>query len=138
MLRELSLACAAAPVVIGTYAYAGYPVALALLARGKRRQTYAANLDWPSVTVVVPVYNEERMIGDALEHLLDVDYPRHRLQILVVSDASSDGTDEIVRSFAAQGVELVRVPVRRGKTAAENAAGRVARGEIVVNIDASI
>jgi len=56
----------------------------------------------------------------------------------VVSDASTDGTDEIVRSFADRGVELLRVPMRRGKTAAENAALPSLHGEIIVNTDASI
>ncbi len=138
MLKELSVACAAAPVVLGSYAYAGYPALLALIARGKRRERYAATLEWPSVTVVVPVYNEERVIADTLRRLLEIDYPRHRLQILVVSDASTDGSDDIVRSYAEHGVELLRSPIRRGKTAGENAAGRVARGDIVVNIDATI
>jgi glycosyltransferase involved in cell wall biosynthesis len=56
----------------------------------------------------------------------------------VVSDASTDGTDDIVRSFADRGVELVRQPERRGKTAAEELAARHVQGEIVVNSDASI
>ena len=58
--------------------------------------------------------------------------------ILVVSDASTDRTDEIVRSYAERGVELLRLPTRSGKTAAENAACARLRGEVVVNSDASI
>ncbi len=56
----------------------------------------------------------------------------------MISDASTDGTDAIVREFAPQGVDLVRLPNRAGKTAAENAAARHFRGEIVVNTDATI
>ena len=70
--------------------------------------------------------------------MLAADYPAERRQVVVISDASSDGTDEIVRRYAARGVELVRQPERRGKTAAENAARAVLRGEIVVNTDASV
>jgi cellulose synthase/poly-beta-1,6-N-acetylglucosamine synthase-like glycosyltransferase len=73
-----------------------------------------------------------------LERLLGVDYPTDRLQIVVMSDASNDGTDDVVRTFAARGVELIRAQVRRGKTAAENAAVGVARGEIIVNVDATV
>jgi cellulose synthase/poly-beta-1,6-N-acetylglucosamine synthase-like glycosyltransferase len=73
-----------------------------------------------------------------LRKILEIDYPPERRQILVVSDASTDGTDDVVRTFADRGVELLRVPVRRGKTAAENAALPAIRGEIIVNTDASI
>jgi cellulose synthase/poly-beta-1,6-N-acetylglucosamine synthase-like glycosyltransferase len=60
------------------------------------------------------------------------------MQILVVSDASDDGTDERVSAYADRGIELLRMPVRGGKTAAENAARSLLRGEIIVNTDASI
>jgi glycosyltransferase involved in cell wall biosynthesis len=70
--------------------------------------------------------------------LLELDYPRDRFQILVISDASTDGTDDVVRGFADRGVELLRLPERRGKTAAENAALAASRGEILVNVDSTI
>ena len=93
---------------------------------------------WPSVTITVPAYNAERSIRATLESLLELDYPRDRLQILVLSDASTDGTDAIVDELRDRGVELHRQHARRGKTAAENAASALARGEIVVNVDAAI
>ena len=73
-----------------------------------------------------------------MEYLVALDYPADRRQIVVISDASTDGTDDIVREFANHGVELVRLETRRGKSAAENAAGSVARGDIIVNTDATI
>jgi cellulose synthase/poly-beta-1,6-N-acetylglucosamine synthase-like glycosyltransferase len=124
------------------YAYVGYPVLLFALGKLRSTRTQAAAhqdpVEWPLVSVTVPVYNEERTIRDKLEEVLHYDYPRERLQILVISDASSDGTEAIVREFAARGVELLRQPARLGKTAAENAAVPLLRGEIVVNSDASI
>jgi glycosyltransferase involved in cell wall biosynthesis len=90
------------------------------------------------VSIVLPVYNETAVIAATLEQILALDYPVERRQILVVSDASTDGTDEIVRGFAARGVELLRLPRRSGKTAAENAARSRLRGEIIVNTDASV
>jgi cellulose synthase/poly-beta-1,6-N-acetylglucosamine synthase-like glycosyltransferase len=84
------------------------------------------------------VYNAVLSIGGTLDSLLALDYPRDRLQILVISDASTDGTDDVVRAFADRGVELLRLPVRRGKTTAENAALTASRGEIMVNVDATI
>src|SRR5439155_1364987 len=59
-------------------------------------------------------------------------------QIVVVSDASTDATDDIVTRYAARGVELLRLPRRAGKTAAENAARSVLKGDIIVNTDASV
>jgi cellulose synthase/poly-beta-1,6-N-acetylglucosamine synthase-like glycosyltransferase len=86
----------------------------------------------------LPVYNEERAIAATLESLLALDYPPERRTILVVSDASTDRTDEIVRGYADRGVSLLRLPQRLGKTAAENAAARVVTDPIVVNTDATV
>ncbi len=76
-------------------------------------------------------------IGDKLTNSLALDYPQEKLQILVASDCSDDSTHEIVESFANQGVELVILAERGGKTAAQNVATQKARGEIVVFTDAS-
>ncbi|HWV58808.1 MAG TPA: glycosyltransferase [Longimicrobiales bacterium] len=133
------IAIAAAHVA---YTFAGYPAILWLLARVRRpnctRRATRPGATVPVVTVTVPVYNEARQIAELLDNLLALDHPRDRLQILVISDASDDDTDDIVRSYADRGVELLRMPVRRGKTAAENAARARVRGDIIVNTDASI
>lgn len=123
------------------YAYVGYPVLLALTARvapRRRRAVQAADTEWPMLTITIPAYNEERVIGETLNAILAMDYPPERRHVLVVSDASTDRTDEIVRSYADRGVELLRLPQRGGKTAAENAAREHIRGEILVNTDASV
>jgi cellulose synthase/poly-beta-1,6-N-acetylglucosamine synthase-like glycosyltransferase len=126
-------------VALVAYAYAGYPLLLWLLAALRRRPPApSADGRWPRVSVSLPAYNEEASIAATLERLLEVDYPADRLEILVISDASTDRTDEIVRGFAGRGVRLLRQPERRGKTAAENAAREHLRGEIVVNTDASV
>src|SRR5439155_19107293 len=82
--------------------------------------------------------NEEALIRSTLENLLQLDYPADRRQILVVSDASADRTEAIVGEYAGRGVQLLRMPRRVGKTAAENAALPLLRGEIIVNTDASV
>jgi glycosyltransferase involved in cell wall biosynthesis len=139
--RMLALAAmlAAAPVVIAFYAYIGYPLILWIVASIRPRGILARDsAPWPSVTITLPVYNALSSIAPTLESLLELDYPRDRLQILVISDASTDGTDNVVRRFADRGVELLRLPERRGKTTAENAALAVSRGEILVNVDSTI
>jgi cellulose synthase/poly-beta-1,6-N-acetylglucosamine synthase-like glycosyltransferase len=132
-------AIAASPVVIALYAYVGYPLILWIFGRVRLRESSAReSAGWPTVTVSVPVYNAHSSISATLESLLGLDYPRDRLQILVISDASTDGTDDLVRRFSNRGVELLRLPERRGKTAAENAALAASRGEILVNVDSTI
>lgn len=125
------------PVLVAVYTYFGYPVMLWVASRFHKPATPSHPGVWPSVSVVVPAYNEERQIAGAIEALLSQDYPASLLQILVLSDASADATDQIVGGYATRGVELLRMPQRSGKTKAENVASGHLRGEIVVNTDAS-
>jgi cellulose synthase/poly-beta-1,6-N-acetylglucosamine synthase-like glycosyltransferase len=128
---------AALPVAAACYAYAVYPALLWLFAR--RAKARPAAPEWtPLVTYVIPAYNEAAQIRGAIESLLAQDYPAERKQILVVSDASTDGSDDIARAYADRGVELLRMEERCGKTAAENRAAAHVRGEIVINSDASV
>jgi len=121
------------------YTYFGYPVLLKLLSLARRpRPVGDPPSQWPRISIVLPVYNEAGVIAGTLERLLALDYPNALRQILVVSDASTDGTDEIVSRFAGRGVDLLRLPRRQGKTAAENAARRHLTGEIIINTDASV
>ncbi len=121
------------------YTYAVYPALLRVLGVGKARLGPLADPGvWPTVSVSLPAYNEEHQIAEALESLLSLEYPRDRIQILVVSDASTDRTDDIVRAYGDRGVELLRLPERRGKGAAETAATPHLTGDIVVNTDASV
>ena len=125
-------------LALGIYAYVLYPLILRLLSALEDVPAVTSMRELPFVTIVVPAYNEEHQISGAIEALLAQTYPADRLQILILSDASTDRTDEIVRGYAARGVELMRAPVRAGKTAAENASCALIRGTIVVNTDASI
>ena len=128
-----------APVVMFGYAYVGYPLLLRLIAaRHPRRPTPRDPASWPSITITLPCHNEARRLRAAIDGLLRADYPADRRQILVISDASTDGTDDIAREYGDRGVELIRLSERRGKTAAENAGVAAARGGIVVNVDASV
>ena len=127
------------PAGLLLYAYLGYPVAMWLLTRHRELGLPTSDPpEWPEITLTVPAYNEERAIAATLDSLLALDYPADRRHILVVSDASTDRTDDIVRGYADRGVNLVRLPVRGGKTVAENTAGRHLIGDIVVSTDATI
>ena len=114
------------------YILFAYPLLLALLAR--HDHTIDKHFEPKTVSVLLCVYNGEPWIRDKLLSILQLDYPRDLLQVMVISDGSSDGTDDIVRQFAGDGVELLRVP-RGGKAAALNAGLRAARGEILFFTD---
>lgn len=113
-----------------------YPACMALVGRLRPRPVRRAAHE-PTVTILIPAWNEEDCIGATIEDKLRLDYPRDKLQIVVASDGSTDRTDAIVRGFADRGVELLRVEGRGGKAIALNQAIRVARGEIVVFSDAN-
>ena len=134
----LAVVIAVAPIAAAIYAYVVYPAIIWVITRVRPLSDAVQSGDWPAVTITVPVYNAVSSIRTTLERLLELDYPRDRFQLLVLSDASNDGTDEVVREFAGRGVELLRAPSRRGKTAAENSAVGVARGDIIINVDATV
>jgi cellulose synthase/poly-beta-1,6-N-acetylglucosamine synthase-like glycosyltransferase len=126
----------AAALAVPLYAYVAYPTLLWLLTR-RPRPAAAEPARWPMISISVPAYNEEASIAATIEALRGCAYPGRR-QIMVVSDASTDRTDEIVRGYAGSGVELLRLPQRAGKTAAENAAWPHLHGDIIINTDASV
>ena len=126
------------PVIIAVAAYLVYPLGLAILALRPRLPVTTDPPEWPEITVLIPVHNEAGAIAQTLDKLLEADYPAERRHVLVISDASSDGTDEIVRGYLDRGVHLVRTERRGGKTAAENEAGKYLRGAVLVSIDATI
>lgn len=122
--------------VVG-YIYIGYPVALWLLSHIRRRAVRREMIA-PSVTLIISAFNEARSIGAKLDNSLALDYPEDLLHVLVVSDASTDETDAIVRKYAGKQVSLLRMQERWGKTAGLNAAMLSVRSEIVVFSDANI
>lgn len=119
------------------YVYAGYPLLLALVrALGGSRPIARDDIE-PAITLIISAFNEKAVIGEKLENCLQLDYSRDRLQIIVVSDASDDGTDDVAASFAPRGVELLRMPARGGKTLGLNAAVARACGEVIIFSDAN-
>ena len=108
------------------FAHVGYPVAVWLLHRVSPRPVRRADVSEP-VTVVIAVYNGEGELRAKLENTLALSYDGP-VEILVASDASTDGTDAIAREFADRGVRLVRRDERGGKEAAQGLAIRHAKG----------
>jgi cellulose synthase/poly-beta-1,6-N-acetylglucosamine synthase-like glycosyltransferase len=116
------------------YAYFGYPVSLVLLRAKKCKEVLREYKPIP-LSLIITAYNEERRIREKLENSLALQYPKDTLQILVASDGSTDTTNEIVRSYADKGVELLEVVNRGGKENAQKEAVQYARGDVIVFSD---
>ena len=125
-------------LAIGLYPYAGYPLCVALLRAIRPRRVRAAPIT-PRVTVVISAYNEASHIEATVRNKLDQDYPPGLLDVMVVSDGSTDGTDQVLTSLAQQDprVTFFRQEPRAGKTAALNRLLERAQGEIIVFADAN-
>lgn len=121
--------------VMIVYPYAIYPLILKIMSLFLNREMVIKN-DTPSVTFIISAFNEEDVIEEKIRNTLALNYPKEKLEIIVVSDHSTDRTDDIVKNFSRQGVVLLSQLIRRGKTAGLNDAVQKAEGEILVFSDA--
>lgn len=129
-VQILCIAVFALACLMMFYALFGYPLLLDWLARRSNNPVHKDD-KLRTVSFVIAVYNGEKFLERKLKTIFELNYPRELMDVLVVSDGSTDRTDEIARSFAAQGVRFLRVP-HGGKAAALNAAVPLVSGEIVV------
>ena len=118
------------------YPYLLYPFAVSVWAKvaGKKWQPDDCT---PRISVIISVYNEEEVIREKIENTLQLIYPEQLLEILVVSDGSTDRTNAIVGSVGKSRVRLVAFPERKGKTACLNRIVPEASGDIIVFTDAN-
>ena len=121
-------------VVVALYILFGYPLLLAVVPFKHAPQVRKDLSHQATVSVIMAVYNGAAHIRAKLETLLALDYPKQFLQIIVVSDGSTDETESIVRSYADRGVELLLAP-HNGKAAALNLAFERASGDILFFTD---
>ena len=119
------------------YAYLGYPLLLAAIGRGGDRRDAGGEgpRQWPSLTVLVAARNEARRLAAKLDDVLAQDYPADRLQVIVVSDGSTDDTAAIASGYAARGVECIELRDKVGKETAQARGITAARGEVLVFTD---
>jgi cellulose synthase/poly-beta-1,6-N-acetylglucosamine synthase-like glycosyltransferase len=124
----LILFCGFFAVVV--YTLAGYPLLLGWIAR-RHYHPVRKDTELRSVSFIIPVHNGEKFIENKLRSIQALNYPPELIEILVLSDASTDRTDEIASRFAPAGVRVVRLP-RGGKPAAINAGVPLSTGEILI------
>lgn len=117
------------------FAYAGYPIWLYVRARLWPRPILRAPIV-PSVTIVVAVHNEARALPAKLHNLARLDYPRDRLEIVIVSDGSTDETNDFLAAWENPRQRAIILPTHSGKASALNHAVAAAHGEIIVFTDA--
>lgn len=125
--------------VIIWYIYMGYLLMLKLLLMFKKEKIAFFNKDVnnpPKITILVTVHNEERNIEDRINNLLELEYNKDLFEILIASDGSTDGTNEIVIKFQNPCVKLFDSSKQLGKTGAQNLAIQCAKGDFIVFTDA--
>lgn len=125
-------------LVLVVYTYLGYALILGLVVKLKAlfKKKPASNQGYePSVTLVIPAYNEEDFIAEKARNSLELEYPKEKLRILFITDGSTDRTVEILQDIS--GVEVSHSERRAGKSAAENRAMTLVKSPIVIFCDAN-
>jgi len=129
---------------ITLWAWVGYPAVLRLLVRrggpdgaSTGSMAGAAGEAVPSITIIVPVHNNERALEHKLGNCIGLEYPCDRFEIVVVSDGSTDGTPEVARQLAGEhaNIRLIESADRIGKSAAQNLAAATALGDVLLLTD---
>ena len=116
------------------HSYAGYPASLYLISLFRKERVKMGG-DLPDITLVITAHNEEKRIASKIANTLALTYPRERLQIIIASDGSTDGTNALVAGHREEGIELLPLRERGGKESAQKEAVAAARGDIIVFSD---
>ncbi len=119
------------------WTYFGYPLFMFLRAKLLPHPVRKDGAALPAITMLIPAHNEVDVIRRKLDNTAALNYPREKLQVLVIDDGSADGTPDIVREYAGRGITLVQQTQRGGKMGAVNRGFEMATGDIVILSDAS-
>jgi poly-beta-1,6-N-acetyl-D-glucosamine synthase len=143
------------------YTYLGYPLLLTLVSTGKRQRKRIDESDgsanpnastqsnpMPFVSLIIAAHNEQKVIRQKIENSLLLNYPHHRFEIVLVSDGSTDETNQIIESMLTQHeissrlttppIRFIKYQPRQGKSHAINRAVEQAQGELLVFSDANV
>ncbi|MCF0220905.1 MAG: glycosyltransferase family 2 protein [Fibrobacter sp.] len=126
-------------LILILHCYLFFPVTLPFVSEIFKRKKKGAveGGELPTVSILISAYNEEAVIERKIQNILQIDYPREKLEVLIGDDGSADRTAEIVERYADRGITLVRAPKNAGKAAMLNRLNRIAKNEILVLCDAN-
>ncbi len=116
------------------YTYLGYPLLLFFLAKIYIKKVEKKEF-LPLVSLIIAVYNEEKIIEDKINNCLELDYPRDKLEIIIGSDGSTDNTNESIEKYSHKGIKFFKWENRRGKVNVLNDLILQTKGEIIVFAD---
>ncbi len=121
------------------YCYIGYGMLLYSINRIRRvfvrRTKETETTEWPSVTMIIPAYNEGMVLEQKIKNTLDTDYPPDKLKVIFITDGSTDGSERIIQKYPS--ITLLHQPDRQGKMAAINRAMQAVATPVVVFSDAN-
>jgi len=118
------------------YTYIGYPLLITFLAKRRKRAFVPKLREYPKVSVIIPVYNEEDVLERKINNCLNVDYPYEKIEVLVGSDGSTDRTNDIIMSFRDERIKYIISKARHGKPTTINKLVDLAEGKILFFTDA--
>ena len=117
------------------YTYFGYPLILIILAKIRLKQVIKADIT-PTVTLIIPAFNEEKVIKGKIENSLEIGYPKDKLQIIIATEGCTDHTNDIVRGYKDQGIVLMDFVEQKGKSSLYFRTVPHAKGDIIIFSDA--
>ena len=103
----------------------------------RRKAPEQGNVELPTVSILISAYNEEAVIERKIQNILEIDYPKDKLEVLIGDDGSADKTAEIVARYESQGITLVKAPKNAGKAAMLNRLNKIAKNDILLFCDAN-
>ncbi len=119
------------------YVFAGFVIVLWLFSKFRQRPVLKADIT-PSISIIICAFNEEKHIRQKIANCLEFDYPKDRMEIIAISDGSSDGTYKILEEMESSTLRVYRMPAQQGKTACQNFAVTVAKNEVLFFTDATV
>lgn len=122
------------------HCYLLFPITLPFVSeifKRRRREDSKSAQEFPKVSILISAYNEESVIERKILNILELDYPKEKLEVLIGDDGSADKTAEIVERYKDKGITLVKAPKNAGKAAMLNRLHKLASGEILLFCDAN-
>ena len=126
-------------LVMLVHCYLLFPITLPFVSEffKRKRSTGTVTENLPRVSILISAYNEESVIERKIQNILELDYPKDKLEVLIGDDGSADKTAEIVERYKDKGITLVKAPKNAGKAAMLNRLHKIASGEILLFCDAN-